>query len=66
MMINVQATLPPDANTEDITVTSSRGDADGSGTQLRTVPRPQFSTADNMKHTVSIDVLASDEDDSCL
>ena len=65
--INVQTTVAPDATTPDITVTSSRNDAGDDGTQLVTVARSHFHTVDNMKQTVSIDVLvASVEDEHCL
>jgi len=64
-MINVQAKVAPDANTPDIAVTPARDDGDRGGTQLLTVPHPHFLAVDSMKQTVSIDVLASDED-HCL
>jgi len=45
---------------------TAHDDGDGGGAQLLTVPRPRFLTVDDMKQAVSIETLASDEDDHCL
>lgn len=51
-----------DANLPVVDVVAAAGNSDGDGAQFLTVPRDQFLTMDNMKHAVSIDTLASNED----
>ena len=53
-----------DTNLSDAVVTSSADKGEGAGVLLLTVPRHQFLTVDNMKHAVSIETLASNENDS--
>ena len=64
---NIQATVVhiSDTNTPAIVVPSSSEDVDGGGAQLITVPRAQCLTVDGMKQDVSIETLASDEDEHC-
>ena len=52
-----------DANPPDTVVTSPADEDEGAGVHLLTVPRHQFLTVDNMKQAVSIETLASLEDD---
>ena len=62
--INVQGTAAADANPPDAVVTSSADECECAGVHLLTVPRDQFLIVDNMKHAVSIETLASNENDS--
>jgi len=62
--INVQGPAAADTNLPDAVVTSSADKGEGAGVLLLTVPRHQFLTVDNMKHAVSIETLASNENDS--
>jgi len=53
-----------DSNLPDAVVTSSADNVDGGGAQFLTVPRDQFLTVDNMLQAVSIETLASVENDN--